>query len=129
MFRDIKRGDKVWTPLFGWGVVSDVGESYAYQILVTSIDGTNQARFRYDGSFCRDNSQCLFWDEIPMTPPPRPKRKVKKVVEGWLNIFGPGQTECYLHPTKPGADDSIINTGKKRLGDAAYVRHEFEVEE
>lgn len=62
----------------------------------------------------------LYWDKLIL--PERPKRKVKKVVEGWTNLYPTNS----LYPSEELADSRALNN---RLGKAHFIHHEYEVEE
>jgi hypothetical protein len=82
-----------------------------------------------------DEHPTLFWDEIEIIPPPRPKSKVKKVVEGWVNFYTsaspsacPSAPFCSqtIHRSEEEAD---LVSSSGRLEGAHFIRHEYEVEE
>src|SRR3990167_4463680 len=59
----------------------------------------------------------------------RPKRKGKKVVEGWVNLyaFRPRPFFYETHSTEEAADNAADLSG--RAGKAYFIHHEYEVEE
>lgn len=69
-FHNIKVGDHVWSLNYGWGEVSRINvfgfqvKFYRKAVLPYRFTGK---RHKYP-----DDMQTLFWDEIPITPPPRP---------------------------------------------------------
>ena len=83
-FENAQVGDKVWSFFYGWGVIDKIKAS-EYPICV-DFD-SDVAHYTFGGSLYKDDPQSLFWDEIDMTPPPRPVRKVKVPVEVWANIY------------------------------------------
>ncbi len=136
-FDGVKVGDKVWDILYGWLEVVEVysnidvfrakANSGKWYDLVTSIDGLSTIT----------NTRRTFWDEVKIIPPPRPKRKVVKTVEGYINIYqsikaSDGKlgddfhTGEYIHKTPEEAD---ANRNINRLGKACYIKHQYEVEE
>jgi len=70
-------------------------------------------------------TQTLFWSDPHIIPPERPKRMVKKVVEGWVNLY-PGNECSSLHETSIQAN---ISAGSERLGPACKIYHEYLSEE
>ena len=81
----IKVGDKVWEYLSGWGEVLQVYTGDCdYPIKVSFGDGCYDD-YDFNGRNYREKNPTLFWDEVKMTPPPRPKRKVKK--KFWVNVY------------------------------------------
>jgi hypothetical protein len=86
MFRDAKPGQKVWCVLNGWGVIKSINNSWGFPVRVYFEHIDYEVGYTYDGKLYDNNENpCLFWDEIQITPPPKPKRKVKKTVVVWLN--------------------------------------------
>ena len=81
----IKVGDKVWEYTSGWGEVSQVytGDS-GYPIKVRFGDGY-YGDYDLNGRNYSDRGPVLFWDEVKIVPPPRPKRKVKR--KFWVNVY------------------------------------------
>jgi hypothetical protein len=71
----------------GWGTVGEIKEDDSWSIRVEFDNGNNEA-FNKEGKIYEENAfPTLFWDEVHITPPPRPKRMVKKegwVPEGWI---------------------------------------------
>lgn len=121
MFREAKVGDRVWSLLNGWGVIIDIAPECAYPLRVKFKDDSQY--FNLEGkTWDIHYSPTLFWDEVKIEAPPRPKRKVKKVIKGWMNIY----PNTILHDTKDSADCGAFAF---RLGEAVYIHHEYEVEE
>ena len=59
--------------------------------------------FKFSGEFRPYNTnRTLFWAPVEIIAPPRPKRKVKKVIEYYANIYPTGGP--LFHPTKAVAD-------------------------
>ncbi len=66
--------------------------------------------------------QQFFWaPPQQIEVPPRPKRMVKKKVEGWINL--------YVHTLHDMREDAIDNRALEYLGDPIFIRHEYEEEE
>lgn len=82
-FQGIKVGDRVWSVVFGWGEVKHIDNFCG-----VTFDSTPTQLFWFCWSGHPDGDkamlQTLFWDEVKITPPPKPKRMVKKVAMGWL---------------------------------------------
>ena len=134
-FSGVKVGDKVFHVRYGWGSVSAVpktdnsyfeieySDTFRFSIIGFTITGnTNKS----------DLNPSVFWDEVIITPPPKPKRKVEKIIKGWLNIY-PGLNKdiigsaCYLYQSQENADKEADKN--RRLGKALYVIHNYTVEE
>lgn len=113
-FEKVKIGDKVWDFMREWGMVTsidagldDCGGVIVYPIHVTF--GAIKLQYSYDGKYNVCGNRTLFWDEVKIQAPPRPKRMVKKV--GWVHW-------SYIFETIPlGMDKS------------AAVKVEYETEE
>ena len=90
-FDGIQVGDKVWSSEYGWGVVKYVFPPNQVQICVDFK--MDECRFDYSGKRNADLScfQSLFWDEIKITPPPKPKKKEKKRVEMTAKVYPGGR--------------------------------------
>lgn len=85
MFEDAQNGDRVWDFNLGWGSINNVATDTKSFAVVFDLRGIR--RFNFGGVMRDNNHQTLFWDEIKFDIPPRPKRKVKKVIEGWVNVY------------------------------------------
>ena len=81
--REVKVGDRLYSYLFAsWGEVIkkngivDMDIRYPIRVLFPSI---GEETYTSDGRFRLDyRSQDLFWNEVSITPPEPPKKKVKK---------------------------------------------------
>lgn len=83
MFADAKAGDRVYSFTRGWGVISEIREGTGYGIYVSFKKNTRET-YTFEGRrFLEDRVPSLFWDEVYITPPPQPKRKVTKTDEAW----------------------------------------------
>lgn len=86
----------------------------------------------YDGKEYEDEERGWFWLPVPKpVPPERPKRKVKKTVEGWLNVYRcvngtilPGK----IHTTEAEAR-AHARPDSQTLAVAVHLTGEYEVEE
>jgi len=126
-FENAKVGDRVWSSVFGAGIILDNANSKDFPIYVKFSNFC--ASFMTDGKRFKEERRTLFWEEIDMIPPERPKRKVKKVIEGWVNIYG-DVTIGNIHPSIEKAlfaRDSV--RGRVALGDPYFIHHEFLSEE
>jgi hypothetical protein len=82
-FENAKVGDRVWSVGMGWGEIVQIEERCIY----VSFGKTSPTiRYTKHGREHIDVNQTLFWDEIKIVPPLRPKRKVTKTVERWAVI-------------------------------------------
>ena len=83
MFKDAKVADRVWGVIQGWGKVVLV-DATKWPLFVKFENGTSET-YTFEGKeTLRDSQPSLFWDKIDMTPPPRPKRVVKKYVNLYM---------------------------------------------
>lgn len=74
-FSTVKVGDKLWSPIFGWGKVRMVDSSFIFIIPDNEKIQTHSFHVK-GGSHLIGGPQCLFWDEVEMIPPPKPKKIV-----------------------------------------------------
>ena len=114
-FSGIKVGDRVWSLQHGWMKVVDL-DTYSISgistIGVKKENSVNRISYYKDGKFYHaDTFQSLFWDEVKIVPPPKPKKIVKKEVYGFVIldaiendneiIFCKKKTALtYIHPVK-----------------------------
>jgi hypothetical protein len=129
MFRGAKVGDKVWDFLFGWGFVIgvDFGDE-EYPISVEFNDKEQNIWYSYSGVRIGTGVPTLFWDEVKFVAPPKPKRKVKKELEGWLNIYyfsGEMFVKCYKTKAEAEADRY---GDEERIEEARRIEVEVECE-
>jgi len=82
-FENAKVGDKVWSCVYGWGEIKTIITEMKYPISVKFKRSNYTISYNWNGIRIPTENCTLFWDEINMTPPERPKRKVKKVIQGW----------------------------------------------
>ena len=104
-FADVKVGDRVWSINHGWAQVGAIGEVIGFRVEFDS-DITEQSHKWYDhkgrGVHNPDVAPTLFWDEITITPPEKPKREVTHTIERWVNVYPSGTAGVY-HDTKQQA--------------------------
>ena len=98
MFKEAKVGDRVWDHTKGWGTITEIdGNNDRYPINVIIDNGDleiyNDTGFYYSS----DKYQSLFWDEVKITLPAKPKRMVKKLLTRWAVIFKDGSATHGYH--------------------------------
>ena len=89
-FDGVKVGDRVWSyDKQKWGTVTGTHCDSSFPIVVNFSDVIDEVLpenmaelfpFSYTGRGPYQTGQTLFWDEVKITPPPRPKRKVEKTI-------------------------------------------------
>lgn len=70
-FETAKVGDRVWCLLHGWHPIIDTQHNVNYPIL------TRKGSYTIDGRNYSNNGRILFWDEVIITPPPKPLPKLE----------------------------------------------------
>lgn len=125
MFRDAKVGDKCWTIQLGDATIIGINRNSSYPIRAGNEYGVSE-----DYTFCgklwvKNIHPSAFWSNPNIQPPPRPKRKVKKVVEGWVNVY-PDYVVGGIYGSKFIA---VELGGSNVIGDPFFIHHEYEVEE
>ena len=70
-FETAKVGDRVWCLLHGWHPIIDTQHNANYPIL------TRKGSYTIDGRNYSNNGRTLFWDEVVITPPPKPLPKLE----------------------------------------------------
>ena len=103
-FENAKVGDKVWSPMYGWGVIDDTLSSVPDGELIRVIfkeGGHTSCACWYErsGRLSDRAPQSLFWSKVNITAPERPKRKVQKTVEAWANIYE-NRDPCFHYTEK-----------------------------
>lgn len=108
-FDNVTLDDKVWDVGYGWGKV------WACEVNPPRLSvrfGDASVRYRYNGyesgSVCSIN-QTLFWNEIKITPPPKPKKEVIHEVVRWVNIY-PDSNYDAVHRSEQDADEGVALT-------------------
>jgi len=125
-FSKAKVGDRVWHFSFGWGEVKNISKEMGVLVSFDSEPFENCTWFLFDGRFtCNDVLPSLFWNEIQFEIPPMPKRKVKKTIERWINIYSHGKAGDYCHKTKESAEQGATSEGAIQV----KLTGEYEVEE
>lgn len=85
---EVKVGSRLWSIQTGWGVASlSVDPASGYPIII------GNSSFSRDGKVYKtDVNRSLFWNEVTITPPAPPKKKVK--VWDWFVLF------CFIVATR-----------------------------
>ena len=139
-FSNVKVNDMAFHVRYGWNIVSatpKTNNSY-FEITFTDNLGSFTIKFTRTGRMDEsDLNPCVFWNEVKIVAPPKPKRKVEKVIEGWINIYLNDTTDidnlfvtvCGLYKSRNLADLHTHTYTKQRLGDAYHLLHLYTVEE
>lgn len=82
-FDGIKVGDCVWSCVYGFGLIEmvDSAEKKCIWPINVVFEEVGDIWFTLDGKQDKNQLQTLFWDEVKITPPPKPKRMVKREAE------------------------------------------------
>jgi hypothetical protein len=81
-FTEVNLGDRVWDVTIGWGTVTDVHPTF----FNVSFGCNIKRLYRRDGVlYGAHENRRLFWDDFPLSDPPRPKRMIKKTL--WFNVY------------------------------------------
>lgn len=127
-FVDARVGDSVYDMAYGKGRITRTITDTLYPIGVCLENG-HMHYYTLDGVYigCGKN-QTLFYSKPIFELPPPPKREVRKVIEGWINIYPSSSTQwtSTIHKTEALADEAVLND---RLGKAHPIYHEYWVEE
>ena len=76
MFNDVELGARVWSVIFGWGTVTNKGDSRVYNVEV-EFDNGRVVYHAADGTFDHNQLQTLFWGEIKFEIPDKPLPKLE----------------------------------------------------
>jgi hypothetical protein len=123
MFKDAKVGDRVWSITDGWGTIYNIDTDSEWPVKV-KFENVKDS-FDYDGK--EHKHECnptLFWDEITIVPPPRPKRKVVKKGTVYLNIY-PNHITAYANKDQA----ILVNKQSDIVAIAVPSHYSYEVEE
>jgi hypothetical protein len=102
-FENARAGDRVWSVEYGWGTVESVSKG-VYPVVV-SFDCGIDVTYTFSGMPRSSGLQTLFWDEVKIEAPPRPRRKVKRTIEGWANVYS--NELLTFHDSKEDADNEV----------------------
>lgn len=117
-FADARVGDSVEEMALGKGRIEEIDPSNMRPLRVVFNGRGGSYYFTLDGKIPISFYQTLFYSRPVFELPPPPKRKVKKVVEGWV-MFDPRT----LRNSKEEAEHStLVGTVLK----AAFIHHEYE---
>jgi len=130
MFEDARVGDKCWSIQLGDCVITRVESlKKTFPIYVETLNGNLLTEtYTLEGFVSTKNVfPSLFWSKPVFEVPQKPKRMVKKVLHGWVNIY-PNDivkfTHC-IYATKEnasrGARPDVIT--------CIEINQEYEVEE
>ena len=102
-------GSEVWSITHGWGTIISVEENYValnpFEAVVVEFGSCGMCdSFSVEGfSLKEDITPFLFGDKVAIVAPPRPKKKVKREVCGWVNIEEGGFVLPELHESREKA--------------------------
>lgn len=79
-FENAKIGDKVWSPVYGWGIIMEIFPNLKYSLTIEFPDIIQN--YSVNGVFHEMalNRQSLFWDEVEIIAPTQPLRT--KLING-----------------------------------------------
>lgn len=98
-FETSKVGDKVWSLWSGWGEIRETSRSKGYPIYVRFQNGIYES-FTLGGFISEDDiTQSLFWDEVVIDAPVKPKTHIVNGVEVPDLRIEPKMGERYWYPT------------------------------
>jgi hypothetical protein len=124
-FENARVGDRVCDVVYGWGTVSRIDEGAIFPVRVEFRKNHRKFTITYffSGQQTHGRPQTLFWDEIPIIAPPRPKRLVTKTAVGWMNVYPSNVFEFW--DTQATADEYA---SKRRIA-CVKLTGSYEVEE
>ena len=94
-FETAQVGDRVYHYKYGWSTITNIKKESNYPIIINY-----DFSFTYEGfSDKSDKNQSLFWDEVVITPPPKPlpKLEVDTKVIVWDSEGGLPQKRYFSH--------------------------------
>lgn len=95
-FSDVKVGDKVWDFISGWGAV--IGKDpLSFKVNY----GFYNKIYNYDGKIRSCINRTLFWDEVKITAPPKPKKLVTNSVTYCVKYLGQREVLVIFDDIKP----------------------------
>ena len=88
-FEGIKVGDRVWSLVYGWGVVTEVNPEDKYAQFRVKYDVGGSDYFNYDGKYAYDSKtrQVLFWSKVKLENTEKPE-KIELEVQNYLINLG-----------------------------------------
>ena len=125
-FKNTKVGDSVFNTHSGWGTVIEIDLSRVYPIVVKT--GKCNQSFTIDGRCTKSQLAPICWleNDVPqyyLDLFPCPKKKVKKTIERWVNIYE--DFTSFGHFSEVEAD---AYAAEDRIG-CVKLTGEYEVEE
>lgn len=92
---EIKVGDRLYHLLRGWLVVANAyyhSTMRDYVLVLRDVaSGDNFSMYQSSPNLEDDSERVLYWDEVKITPPPKPKKKEMRYQ--WLMEF---EGSCYV---------------------------------
>lgn len=74
---ELKAGDCVWCFFNGWMIVDDIIKSaYLYPVICKKTSGLSYS-YTKDFKVISGGNRLLYWDEVKVIPPNKPKLEVK----------------------------------------------------
>ena len=126
IFENAKIGDWVFWVKRGWRTITDVRMDLTFPITIMCdrfkedfmLDGRYSSSDKFPTLFPEDKVPQYYLDLCP-----KPKRKVKKIIEIWVNIYPDGKFNVYY-------SEELANkrASSERIG-CAKLTGEYEVEE
>lgn len=94
-FRNAKTGDRIWHITKGWGnITMPLDNNFFPDKIYTSFTGNNGNTFYSNLAFFADGrvnkedlNPSIFWNEIKIVPPDKPKKLIEKSFEGFMTSF------------------------------------------
>lgn len=126
-FKDAKVGDRVCDLFEGWGEIDEANLDYGF-FRVCFDKSHEHVLYKLSGIGVNSSNRTLFLDEVKIVPPPKPKNRVKKVIEGWANIYQ-GETldkkDVYFHFHESRDMAVSAKGGNNALGEPYPIKHEY----
>lgn len=137
MFKNAVVGDRVWSIRKGWGTVIKVDTDSDYPIKVRLDVSERIEGYTYDGRFTSvDLGPELFWDEVHIVAPSKPKVKRSYEEVKWCNIYPKGVStgfgilnNKYFFGCLGNNPETVKENSLSRAVALAKVVFTFEVEE
>ena len=126
MFEDAQVGDRVWSVANGPGKIHSIDNQMTYPLGLCFDNGNIDRIAKCGRSRLSDQSPATFHSKIHFDIPPRPKRKVKKEVEFWINFYSGKDSQCGPYSSEVFADRRATT---HRIGPAVRFTHTLEVDE
>lgn len=131
MFENAKVGERVWSSRYGWGEIYNIFKDDHYPLEVIFIIEPNlfrtlSTRYTSLGKCCvTDLTPELFWDEIKIISPQKPKKKVIKTIELYANYHPTTGYVSIARRTAEEAENARLPEGIL----LKFTSEPFEVEE